>query len=162
GFTEPCFADSDEQLARTALPGVDFESLRRDGWVKLPLPEAPFAEGRFLTPSGKAMASAPGVGVADYMPPAEGVRSPLAARYPLAMTPPPARNFLNPSFVNVPSLRDSEREPLLEMHPDDAAPRGIADGALVEVFNDRGRYHCRARVDGRARRGVVNGLGVWW
>jgi anaerobic selenocysteine-containing dehydrogenase len=162
GFTDACFDESDEQLARTALPGVDFEALRRNGWVKLPLPEAPFATGHFATASGKAQVSAPGIGAADYVPPAEGLRSPLAARYPLAMISPPARNFLNSSFVNVQSLRDSEREPLLEMHPDDAASRGIADGALVEVFNERGHYHCRARVGARARPGVVNGLGVWW
>jgi len=162
GFTEACFADSDEQLARTALPGVDFGAMRRDGWVKLPLPEAPFAEGGFLTSSGKVQIDAPGVGVPDYVPPHEGAQSPLAARYPLAMISPPARNFLNSSFVNVGSLRETEREPLLEMHPDDAAARGIADGAMVEVFNERGRYHCRARVGERARPGVVNGLGVWW
>jgi len=162
GYSEPCFADSDEQLARTALPGVDFDALRRNGWVKLPLPDAPFAAGGFQTGSGKAQTTTPALGVADYVPPAEGRHAPLAARYPLAMISPPARNFLNSSFVNVQSLRDSEREPLLEMHPDDAAARGIADGALVEVFNDRGRYHCRARVGERARPGVVNGLGVWW
>ena len=162
GFVEPCFADDDVTLARTALPGVDFDALRRDGWVKLPLPEAPFAEGHFQTPSGKVLVDAPGVGVPDYVPPYEGVRSPLAASYPLAMISPPARNFLNSSFVNVASLREAEREPLLEMHPDDAAARGIADGTMVEVFNERGRYHCRARVGDRARPGVVNGLGVWW
>ncbi|MBE7417326.1 MAG: molybdopterin oxidoreductase family protein [Ideonella sp.] len=162
GYSEPCFADSDEQLARAALPGVDFDALRRNGWVKLTLPDAPFAAGGFQTGSGKAQAATPALGVADYVPPAEGRHAPLAARYPLAMISPPARNFLNSSFVNVRSLRDSEREPLLEMHPDDAAARGIADGALVEVFNDRGRYHCRARVGERARPGVVNGLGVWW
>jgi len=162
GYTEPCFADSDEQLARDAFPGVDFEALRRDGWVKLPLPEAPFADGQFLTPTGKVQIDVPGVGLPDYMAPAEGARSPLAAHYPLAMISPPARNFLNSSFVNVASLRETEREPVLEMHPDDAAARGIADGAMVEVFNERGRYHCRARVGARARPGVVNGLGVWW
>jgi anaerobic selenocysteine-containing dehydrogenase len=48
------------------------------------------------------------------------------------------------------------------MHPRDAAARGIVDGAMVEVFNQRGSYHCRARVGERARPGVVNGLGVWW
>ena len=162
GYTEPCFADSDEQLARDAFPGVDFEALRRDGWVKLPLPEAPFADGQFLTPTGKVQIDVPVVGLPDYMAPAEGARSPLAAHYPLAMISPPARNFLNSSFVNVASLRETEREPVLEMHPDDAAARGIADGAMVEVFNERGRYHCRARVGARARPGVVNGLGVWW
>jgi anaerobic selenocysteine-containing dehydrogenase len=161
-YTEACFQDNDEQLARTAFPGIDFEALERDGWVKLPLPEAPFADGGYLTPDGKVHVDAPGYGVPDYVPPREGVRSAQAAHYPLAMISPPARNFLNSSFVNVASLREAEREPLLEMHPHDAAARGIADGALVEVFNERGSYHCRARVGARARPGVVNGLGVWW
>ena len=44
----------------------------------------------------------------------------------------------------------------------DAAARGIADGATVRVFNDRGEYLCKAAVGARARPGVVNGLGVWW
>jgi anaerobic selenocysteine-containing dehydrogenase len=78
------------------------------------------------------------------------------------MISPPARHFLNSTFVNVASLRSIEGEPLLEMHPDDAAARGIADGQLVRVFNDRGSYRCKAAVGSRARPGVVNGLGVWW
>jgi anaerobic selenocysteine-containing dehydrogenase len=78
------------------------------------------------------------------------------------MISPPARNFLNSSFVNVTSLRDIEGEPLLEIHAADAQGRGIVDGAMVQVFNDRGRYLCRARISPRARPGVVNGLGVWW
>jgi anaerobic selenocysteine-containing dehydrogenase len=64
--------------------------------------------------------------------------------------------------VNVQSLRDIEGEPLLEMHADDAAARGITDRQVVRVFNDRGDYLCRARISPRARPGVVNGLGVWW
>ena len=86
----------------------------------------------------------------------------LAARYPLAMISPPARHFLNSTFVNVKSLRDIEGEPLLEIHPEDAASRGVADGSVVEVFNDRGVYRCKAAVSTRARPGVVNGLGIWW
>jgi anaerobic selenocysteine-containing dehydrogenase len=78
------------------------------------------------------------------------------------MISPPARNFLNSSFVNVQSLRDIEGEPLLEISAADAAARGIADGTLVRVFNDRGQYHCRADVSPRARPGVVHGLGIWW
>ena len=62
----------------------------------------------------------------------------------------------------MPSLRAAEREPLLEMHPADAAARGITQGSVVRVFNDRGEYHCKAAINGRARPGVVNGLGVWW
>ena len=166
GFDEPCFADSDETLARAALKPewVNFDVLRAKGWVKLALPDAPFAHGGFPTASGKALADAPGLGVPDYVPNYESrASSPeLARRYPLAMISPPARNFLNSSFVNVMSLRDIEGEPLLEMHADDAAVRGIGDRALVRVFNDRGSYRCRCRVSGRARPGVVNGLGIWW
>ncbi|MGK2897875.1 MAG: molybdopterin dinucleotide binding domain-containing protein [Burkholderiaceae bacterium] len=75
---------------------------------------------------------------------------------------PPARNFLNSSFVNVKSLRDIEGEPVVEIHEADARCRGIASGQMVRVFNDRGSTLCRAAVSPRARPGVVNGLGVWW
>lgn len=165
GFDEPCFRDDDETLARQAFSAeIDVDTLRRDGWVKLPLPEAPFADGGFLTPSGKCLIDAPGLGVPDFVPNHESPLSApeLAARYPLAMISPPARNFLNSTFVNVKSLRDIEGEPLVEIHAADAAPRGIADGAVVRVFNDRGSYVCKAKVSARARPGVVNGLGVWW
>jgi anaerobic selenocysteine-containing dehydrogenase len=165
GFDEPCFVDTDEQLARQAFgERIDFDALRADGWVQLPLPEAPFADGGFPTPSGKCRIDAPGWGVPDHVPNYESAASApaLAAKYPLAMISPPARNFLNSSFVNVTSLRDIEGEPLLEIHPDDAALRGIRDGAMVRVFNDRGQYWCKAALSGRARPGVVNGLGIWW
>lgn len=165
GFHDACFRDDDEALARQAFSAeIDFEALRRDGWVKLPLPEAPFADGGFPTPSGRCLIDAPGLGVPDFVPNHESPRSApeLAARYPLAMISPPARNFLNSTFVNVKSLRDIEGEPLVEIHAADAAPRGIADGAVVRVFNDRGSYVCKARLSPRARPGVVNGLGVWW
>ena len=165
GFDEPCFADDDEAIARVAFGSrIRFDDLREHGWVKLPLPEAPFAEGGFHTPTGRARVGVPGLGVPDFVANYESARSSpqLAARYPLAMISPPARNFLNSSFVNVKSLRDIEGEPMLEMHADDAAPRGIVSGMAVCVFNDRGEYRCTARVSERARPGVVNGLGVWW
>ena len=165
GFDEPCFRDEDETLARTAFTAeLDFEALRRDGWVKLPVAEAPFAEGGFLTPSGKCRIDPPGLGLPDFVPNHESALSTpaLAQRYPLAMISPPARNFLNSSFVNVKSLRDIEAEPLVEIHEADALPRGIADGSIVRLFNDRGSYRCKAKLSTRARPGVVNALGIWW
>ncbi len=165
GFAEPCFADSDDALAEQALHGVDRAALASNGWVRLAVPELPFAGGGFATPNGRAQAVVPALGGApDYVPPHESRASApaLAARFPLAMISPPARNFLNSTFVNVQSLRSIEGEPVLEIHPGDAAPRGIADGQMVTVFNDRGRYRVRAAVGTRARPGVVNGLGVWW
>jgi anaerobic selenocysteine-containing dehydrogenase len=165
GFEDACFRDSDEDLARAAFArDVSFDALRAHGWVKLPLPDAPFAAGGFRTPSGRCQIDAPGYGIPDHVPNYESAESApeLARDYPLAMISPPARNFLNSSFVNVKSLRDIEGEPLLEMHAGDAAERGLADGETVRVFNQRGDYHCKLRVSERARPGVVNGLGVWW
>ena len=166
GYTEACFVDSDEAMARSAFDPekVDLAELHARGWSKLRIADAPFASGGFLTPDGKAQADPPGLGAADHVPNYESEQSSpeLAARYPLAMISPPARHFLNSSFVNVASLRAAEREPLLEMHPQDAAARGIESGATVRVFNDRGEYVCKAEVSERARPGVVVGLGVWW
>lgn len=166
GFDEPCFMDSDEAIVGQAWRAdrVDRVSLRERGWARLALPDAPFAEGGFPTADGRAIVDAPGLGLPDHVPNHECAETApeLAARYPLAFISPPARNFLNSSFVNVDSLRATEVEPVLEMHAGDAAPRGIADGTLVRVFNDRGHTLCRARVGARARPGVVNGLGVWW
>jgi anaerobic selenocysteine-containing dehydrogenase len=102
--------------------------------------------------------------VPEHVPNAEcALTTPgLAARYPLAMISPPARHFLNSTFVNVASLRAAEKEPRVELHPQDAAARGITSGAVVRVFNDRGNYLATADVSERARPGVVNGLGIWW
>jgi len=167
GYTDPCFLEDDETLCRQAFgDAVDFEALLRDGFVTLPLPEAPFAQGGFPTPSGKCelfserLAALGRDGLPEVLPNHEAPGS--DPRYPLAMISPPARNFLNSTFVNVKSLRDAEGQPLLEIHPEDAAARGIADGATVRVFNDRGTYLCTAQVTERARTGVVNGLGIWW
>jgi anaerobic selenocysteine-containing dehydrogenase len=144
----------------------DFEQLLAHGFASLPVPDAPFAQGNFPTPSGRCeffsqrLADQGLDGLPDHLPNYETPGS--DARYPLAMISPPARNFLNSTFVNVKSLRDIEAEPLLEIHPQDAAARGITHGVEVEVFNDRGRYRCTADVSERARPGVVHGLGIWW
>lgn len=167
GFTEPCFADSDDTLCRQAFgDAVDYALLESQGFATLALPDAPFAEGNFPSPSGKcefysARLAAQGLdGLPDHLPNYE--LQGTNARYPLAMISPPARNFLNSTFVNVQSLRTIEGRPVLEIHPDDAEARGIVSGAVVRVFNDRGSYLCHATVSRRARPGVVNGLGIWW
>ena len=167
GFTESCFQDSDEQLCRQAYGAkVDFNQLLEQGFAPLGGPDAPFAEGGFPTPSGKCeffserLAEQGLDGLPDHVPNHEAAGT--SAQYPLAMISPPARNFLNSTFVNVKSLRDIEGRPLLEIHPHDAAARGIQDGSVVRVFNGRGSYRCHAHVSERARPGVVNGLGIWW
>ncbi len=171
GFADPCFSDSDETIAQAAVStDWDFNAVRAAGWKRVGLPKrtARFADGGFDTPSGKVefySSRAQGLGLdplPDYIAPQEDTRSQTATRFPLAMISPPARNFLNSSFVNVQSLRASEGEPWLDIHPDDAAARGVVAGNYVRVFNDRGSLELRARVTDRARLGVVVGLSIWW
>jgi anaerobic selenocysteine-containing dehydrogenase len=166
-FSEPCFSETDEQLCEQALgKPIDYNLLLTQGFAPLGGPEAPFAQGGFPTPSGlcefvSTRLEALGQdGLFDHLPNFELLGQ--STEFPLAMISPPARNFLNSSFVNVKSLRDIEGEPVLEIHPHDAVPRHIDDASLVRVFNGRGEYHCKALVTDRARPGVVNGMGIWW
>ena len=54
------------------------------------------------------------------------------------------------------------REPVM-IHPDDARPRGIADGDIVRLFNDRGACLAGARVSAAVRPGVVVlPTGAWY
>jgi anaerobic selenocysteine-containing dehydrogenase len=179
GFTDACFAESDEDIARSAFSaahprarGLDWEKLKADGWQRLAVPAtyAPFAEGNFPTPSGKCefytetLARSGLDPLPCYLPPRESVASApaLAARYPLAMISPPARHALNSTFANLPVFLEHERTPWLEIHPDDAARRTIATGDRIRVYNDRGSLALTARVTDRARPGVVVALSIWW
>ncbi|MEO8506436.1 MAG: molybdopterin oxidoreductase family protein [Betaproteobacteria bacterium] len=179
GYTEPCFQDSDDDLARQAwnrddarARDLDWDALKAAGWQRLNVPAAyaPFANGRFPTPSGKcefasSTQAAQGLDpLPDYIAPRESAASnpELARRYPLAFISPPARNFLNSSFANLPAFVAEERGPHLDLNPADAAPRGIADGDRVRIFNDRGSFTATARVTDRARSGVAVAPSIWW
>ena len=179
GFDEPCFRDTDEDICRTALQsnsphmkGIEWDDVKQAGWRRLAVPErfAPFAKGGFPTPSGKCefysdLLEQQGVDPLPFFnPPAESVQSNagLATKYPLAFLSPPARNFLNSSFANLKRFRDLEGEPRLELHSADAAARGIADGDRVRVFNDRGSFMLKARVNDKPRTGVVVAPSVCW
>lgn len=176
-FEPELFEVSDEELARQSLrtdgafSGITLEAIR-EGPVRLNLPTnwAPFAEGRFPTPSGKCElysereAQAGRDPLPHYVPPHEDpqTRPELAAKYPLQLLTPPAPSFLNSTFVNVEVLRKAAGERTLEIHPLDASARGIANGQLVTVFNDRGRFHARAILAETVKPGVVVSLGLWW
>jgi anaerobic selenocysteine-containing dehydrogenase len=179
GFDEPCFADTDDDIARQAFDrndaraaSLDWDTLRRDGWRRLDVPAryAPFAEGGFPTPSGKCefwsetMKAAGHDPLPDFVPPRESTMSnpALAQRYPLAFLSPPARNFLNSSFANLPQFVADEGAPRIDLNPADAAARAIVDGDKVRVHNDRGSFEALARVTDRARPGVAVAPSIWW
>jgi anaerobic selenocysteine-containing dehydrogenase len=178
GFEDELFQVSDEELARRsmkpdgAFDGITFDRLMADGPVRLNLPTnwAPFAEGGFGTPSGKCELSSPREAAAGrdplpyYTPPHEDpqTKPELAAKYPLQMVSPPHPTFLNSTFVNVEVLRKAAGEPVVELHPRDAAARGIADGDPVRVYNGRGEFQARAVVGETVSPGVAVSFGIWW
>jgi len=184
GFTEPCFADSDDDLIEQALDsthpwmaGITRERLERERWVKLTLPQnapgggfVPFATGGFATPSGKVefyserlrdLGHDP---LPTHVPLVESaeVTPELHARYPLTLLTPKAHHFINSTFNAVNTLTRREGRPTIEISPTDATARGIADGALVRVFNDRGECFLHALVIDRVRPGVVASPATWW
>jgi anaerobic selenocysteine-containing dehydrogenase len=173
GFTEPCFRDSDEDIARMAFRrddararDLDWDTLKANGWQRLAVAQeyAPFAQGGFPTASGRCQLATDGLGPPDFIAPRESAASnpALAKRFPLAFISPPARNFLNSSFANLPAFVSEQGTPRLDIHPDDASARGIADGDRVRIFNDRGSFTATARVGERAREGVVVAPSIWW
>ena len=175
----PCLRDSDEDMARQAfdwdhphMEGITLERLEQEGSVRLavPSPFTPFAEGGFPTPSGRCelrsetLAEEGHDPVAGYNPPRESVSSTpeLAERYPLAFISPPAHHFLNSTFSAQPVFVRREGEASVTIHPGDAGSRGIVEGQMVRVFNDRGAFLARAHVSDAARPGLVVGLSIWW
>jgi len=113
----------------------------------------PFANGEFLTPSGKCefySARMESMGLDPlpaFTPPHEFPEEvpELAARFPITLISSPRHQFLNSTFVNIASLR-RDAEPEVTLRPTDAAPRDIAEGASVVIFNDRGAFSAVARV----------------
>jgi anaerobic selenocysteine-containing dehydrogenase len=83
------------------------------------------------------------------------------AEHPLRLATSPARNFLNSTFTETPTSQTRERRPEVMMHPEDASPLGIVDGALVVLGNRRGQVRIHARLFAGVRRGVLIAESVW-
>jgi anaerobic selenocysteine-containing dehydrogenase len=175
GFTEPCFADSDDQMIEQALgsgngwfTGITRERLEREGHIAMEMPKdarghvLPFSDATwFGTKSGRGELTP----VPIFVPPVES-RSGAAAKdgqFPLEMLARKSDNYMNSTFANLPGHQKMEArtEGMLEMHPVDAASRGIANGDAVEVFNARGSVRLQALVDNTVPEGVVSARLSW-
>lgn len=179
GFDDDAFLETDREIAEQvlrsqsqALEGITMDMLAREGWARLNLPDrfAPFAEGRFPTPSGKCQLFSEALArqgldpLPAYVPPKESRASnpELASRYPLALLSPPAPGFLNTTFGNLPRTLRANPKPHLDINPADAEDRNVASGDRVRVFNARGSCALWARVTDRVRAGVVVAPAIWW
>ena len=166
--------------------------LKRDGYARLkvgtPDTFTPHAEGKFPTASGKtefvsSMAAQgnfvlplfrqgstefePGHTVdplPSYIAPRESPQTnpALAARFPLNIISPKSHAFLNSCYANLPRQLRIAGEPRLTIHPADAAKRGVVEGSLVRIFNDRGSFKALAYVNDAVRPGVIVApMGYW-
>ena len=81
--------------------------------------------------------------------------NPLFEKYPLVLLSSHSRYRIHSTFANLETVKRREPEPIARVHPADARPRNIGDGAVIEVFNDRGRVKLRCKVDDAMREGCV-------
>src|SRR5581483_104191 len=171
GFDDTCFRDSEDDMIRALLAsdhpflrGITLEDLDASHSVRLRVspqgtPFLPFRKGGFGTSSGRFDFHAEDL---NYVPPIESRlgSEELRAKYPLELVSSKNDDSMNSTFGNRPETdRDTS---VLWMHADDAAARGIRNGDLVHLFNDRGSCLLTAEVDGRVRPGVVRAPSVRW
>lgn len=177
GYTDPCFSDTDHDLVRQALSsgspyleGITLERLQAEHIIKVKRAPAPFANGGFHTPSGKAefysqtLLRAGLDPVIEYVPPAESIDgSPeLAAKYPISLITPAAHHFLNTTFANQARLMKGEGAPSIYLNPADANSRGLSTTDWVRVFNDRGSVRLQVQVGDWSLPGVAVSPSIWW
>ena len=175
-----------------AVEGITIDALREKGYARLnvgsPERRRPHANGEFLTQSGKcelASSLAPGgsfvlphfrqghradqsgtpvASVPDYIPPWESPvhRANRGSRYQLSLITPKSHAFLNSGYANMKVQRQAAGGQCAMLNPEDASSRGIRDGAIVTVFNDRGRITCNAKVTTNVMPGVVAIHAGYW
>jgi biotin/methionine sulfoxide reductase len=173
-----------ESAAARAIGLPDFNAFWDEGYVELPAPDKPFVlfeafradpeANPLKTPSGKIELYSERVAAFGYddcpghpawLPPAEWLGAAEAARYPLHLVTiqPPDRlhSQMDPGPVaQANKVAGRER---LRLSPVDAAARGIGQGDLVRLFNDRGTCLAGATIDDSVRPGVVvMATGAWY
>jgi anaerobic selenocysteine-containing dehydrogenase len=167
GFDDPVFRASDAELMDAALDGAD---PRMQGLVPSRVPtdralhmqfggaEAVlFDTVRPRTPSGKIeLLSEDGRGGPASVPPAY---RPVVSEFPLTLITPSSDRRITSTFGG---LAASDATPVLEMHPDDAAARGLTEGEEVRVWNELGEVFLPLRLSAVVRPGVVcSEKGAW-
>lgn len=169
-----------EQNPVTSKYVTDYDKFKQDGIHRIEL-EQPYIAFRkqiqdpennpFDTPSGKIEIYSQRVAdiespqcppIPKYLTTAEDRNDPLIEKYPLQLLTPHPRNRVHSELYKVEWLREVEPH-CLWVHPNDAGERGISDGDVVHVFNDRGRVEITAKVTQRIKPGVVSLFeGAWY
>ena len=97
-----------------------------------------------------------------YVAPPEGPEDPLTRRYPLQLSGWHTKARSHTVHDNNPRLRKLDPQQLW-IHSEDAATRGIQDGDLVLIYNDRGQIKVPAKITDRIAKGVTAlSQGAWY
>ncbi|MBI5616476.1 MAG: molybdopterin-dependent oxidoreductase [Gammaproteobacteria bacterium] len=175
-----------------ACEGITLDSLREHGFAHLSIGGAddrvPHRAGNFPTPSGrcefKSSIAKHGNFVAgpfrqmyehmqggepldelpDYVPCRESaLTAPERAQaYPLNIVSPKSHGFLNSCYANIENKIKGQGEQFVMINAADAAPRAVATGDTVRVYNDRGGFEGVVQVTDDVNPGVVVAtLGYW-
>jgi anaerobic selenocysteine-containing dehydrogenase len=154
-----------------AFPELDLERLRQGPVLAPGTEEVAWADLEFPTPSGKVellseeaerrwgLDRLPGFLQPLETPEAEGIEG---ASFPLHLLTPNTKDRIHSQFNNLPSIRRLNPKTLVHMHPADARVRGVADGSLVRVFNERGQVELEAKLDYGLKPGCVSVTNGWW
>ena len=175
GFDEPGLHADDDTLLREALAPLGDAGIDRlfaDGLWRLDVADdlRPFAEGGFPTASGKAELRCEALtldghdALPSYQPADESPSGALAdRRHPLQLISPKHHTrFLNTSYTHLPKHGPAEGRPFVELDPVDADARGLVEGGLARVFNERGSLLLEVRIGERLRPGLVAVPFGWW
>ncbi|MFO7768750.1 MAG: molybdopterin-dependent oxidoreductase [bacterium] len=166
GFDEVLFRKDRREVLRSMLPegrGGMLEELASGPVDPSGRGEVAWAEYDFPTPSGKVeflSEEAARLWEVDPIPDAgpleEGPASPRARRYPLQLLTCKTRDRIHSQFGNLEWVEEVERPRVLDIHPADAAARGLREGDYALVWNDRGQVTLPVRLSGGIRQGVVH------
>ena len=169
GLTEPAVYASPTELMTDALKkGLSVEEFTSRPFMKTRVqPDLlPRARGGFHTPSGKfefyceKMAKDGLDPLPTFVPPHETLGN---GPYPLNFLPRKHKDSLNSSYGHLPVMRRQESEArTLEMHPQDAAARGLQDREEVRVFNGRGQFVIPLKISQNVPPGTVATFWGWW
>jgi len=151
----------------------DYDTLRKQGIYRLKFDkpaavsqkerEEPEHKPSFPTPSGKieiysqviAKMNHPLIPpIPKYIDSWESLNDPLVKKYPLQLVTPHFTRRAHSQFDNLPWLRELQTQ-AVTISTLDAESRGIRDGDMVRVFNDRGEMIIMAKVTERIMPGVV-------
>ncbi len=90
-----------------------------------------------------------------YKAAVRGMTDPLTMKYPLTLLAPHCRYRVHYLFFNHPWLRGHIYQHRVWISATDAQARGIKDGDMIRVYNDRGKVIMPAYVTSRVMPGIV-------